>query len=97
MSFLVFALFLLISFTFQLSTTWVIFTLRGLLLDKPWAQVAPVLPPPVCAFTFVKHRAQHSHCSSIFIEYSKLTLSRFPPINQVLSKKSPYEYALSET
>ena len=43
---------------------------------------------------FIPHRVQHSHCSSIFIERSLLTLSRFPLIN-FYARKSPYEYVHS--
>ena len=52
-------------------------------------------PPWYVALFFVVHRVQRSHCSSIFIECSLLTLSRFPLIIS-LCKKSPYEHALGE-
>ena len=57
------------------------FTLSDL-LDKPWSQVSPLLPPGTGArhvpSIFIARRVQHSHCSSIFIECCQLTLSRFP-------------------
>ena len=43
------------------------FTLSDL-LDKPWSQVSS-LPPGTFLHFFIGHRVQHSHCSSIFIEY----------------------------
>jgi len=45
-------------------------------------------PPRYVPLFFVAHRVQHSHCSSIFIECSQLTLSRFPLINFLCKKKS---------
>ena len=39
------------------------------LLDKPWSQVSSILPPRTCLRIFVAHRVQHSHWSSIVIEY----------------------------
>ena len=43
-------------------------------LDKPWSQVSPILPPGMCLCIFFAAHSingvQHSHCSSIFIEYS---------------------------
>ena len=51
----------------------------GDLLDKPWSQVlVGVFPSPPRykhAFAFIA-RGIHSHCSSIFIEFWQLTLSR---------------------
>ena len=46
-------------------------------------------PPQHVALFFVAHRIQHSHYSSIFIECSYLTLSRFPPINFFMQEKVP--------
>ena len=56
-------------------------------------------PPPVRVFILIAHRVQHSHCSSIFIDFScELTLSRFPlPGIHFLSKKISHEFALGET
>ena len=48
-------------------------------------------PPRDVPSIFIAHRVQHSHCSSIFIECCKLTLSRFPLII-FYARKSPYEY-----
>ena len=50
--------------------------------------VYPSLPPITCLF-FVAQRVQHSHCSSIFIECSLLTFSRFPRINFLMQEKAP--------
>ena len=36
------------------------------LLDKPWSQVSPLLPPRFLPSIFVVHRVQQSHCSSNF-------------------------------
>ena len=43
------------------------FTLSDL-VDKPWSQVSPLVPPRHVPSIFIAHRAQHSRCSSIFIE-----------------------------
>ena len=41
------------------------FTLQ--LLDKPWSQVSVVPSPPrILPSSFIAHRVQQSHCSSIF-------------------------------
>ena len=72
------------------------FTL-GDLLDKPWSQVSSLASPPrYVPLFFVAHRVQLSRCSSISIESSQLTLSRFPLIN-FYARKSPWEHALDET
>ena len=46
-------------------------------------------PPRYVPSFFVAHRVQHSHCSSVFIECSLLTLSRFPPIIFFMQEKFP--------
>ena len=58
--------------------------------------VTGVVPfsPPVRAFILITHRFQHSHYSSIFIEYCLFTLACFPLIN-FCARKSPYEYVHS--
>ena len=53
-------------------------------------------PPPVRAFTFIAHRVQHSHCSSIFIEIRMLlTHALALSASQLFARKSPYEYVHS--
>ena len=51
-------------------------------------------PPRYVPSIISAHSVQHSHCSSIFIECCKLTLSRFPLII-FYARKSPYEYVHS--
>ena len=36
------------------------------LLDKPWSQVTTYFPPRFLPSTFIAHKVQQSHCSSIF-------------------------------
>ena len=54
-------------------------TLSGLLnlLDKPWSQVLPLLPPGTCFHFFVAHWVQHCDCSS-------MSSPRFQTINNCL-------------
>ena len=58
--------------------------------------MSSLLPPGTCLYYFAAYRVQRSHCSSKFIEYSSLTLSRFPRIN-FCARKTPHEHALGET
>ena len=61
------------------------------------AVVTGVVPSPrYVPSIFIAHRVQHSHCSSIFIECWKLTLSRFPLIIFLSKKKSLRVCALGE-
>ena len=53
-------------------------------------------PPRYVPLLFAAHRVQHPHCSSIFIECSKLTLSRFLLVNFLFARKS-HAHALGET
>ena len=71
------------------------FTLNELIVDKPWSQVSTA-PPRYVPLLSVAHRVQLSHCSSIFIECSYLTLSRFPLVILFFARKS-HEHALGDT
>ena len=62
---------------------------------KPWSQVSTA-PPRYVPLLSVAHRVQLSHCSSIFIECSYLTLSRFPLVILFFARKS-HEHALGDT
>ena len=64
------------------------------LLDKPWSQVSPRVLPS----TFIAHRVQQSHCSSIFhrvLLTHALALSASQFVHKKKKNTNSYEYAHS--
>ena len=62
------------------------------LLDKPWTQVSSLLPPRFLPSTFIAHRLQHSHCSSIFHRVLLTHALALFTSQFVLTKESPRIY-----
>ena len=58
-------------------------------------RVPSLLPPgTIHAFVLIAPKVQHSHRSSILIDFGYLTLSRFPPID-FHARKGIYQYMRS--
>ena len=58
--------------------------------DKQWSQVRRLNTPPppgIVVLLFITHRLQHSHCSSLFMEFCQLSLAYFPRRNQAKTQK----------
>ena len=69
-----------------------------LLLDKPWSQISVPSSPRFLPSTFIAHRVQQSHCSSIFHRVLLTYALALVPQVKLYARKSHrtnlYEYAL---
>ena len=75
----IFYLFIFLTLTFQL-------------LNKPWSQVSSLLPPRFLPSIFIAHRAQQSHCSSIFLRVLRTHAPSLSASQFVHKKKSQPSY-----